>query len=60
MAYADADELLFRQEVRDRLKSLKTSVVLLAVLAVVALGVAIWALLSSQDSGDTQAASALK
>jgi peptidoglycan hydrolase CwlO-like protein len=57
VAYADAEELLFRQEVRDRLKSLSTSVVLLAVLAVAALGVAIWALLSSQDSGDTQGVS---
>ena len=58
MAYADAEELRFREEVRDRLRSLKTTVVLLAVLAVVALGVAIWALLSSQDSGETQGASA--
>ena len=58
VTYADAEELLFREEVRDRLRSLKTTVVLLAVLAVVALGVAIWALLSSQDSSETQGASA--
>jgi uncharacterized protein HemX len=57
VAYTDAEELLFREEVRDRLRSLTTSVALLAVLAVAALGVAIWALLSSQDSGGTQGAS---
>ena len=58
VAYTDADELLFRQEVRDRLKSLTTSVALLAVLAVAALGVAIWALLSNQDSDNAQGATA--
>jgi len=57
VAYTDADELLFREEVRDRLRSLTTSVALLAVLAVAALGVAIWALLSNQDSGGPQGAS---
>jgi uncharacterized protein HemX len=57
VGYRDPDELLFREEVRDRLRSLTTSVALLAVLAAAALGVAIWALLSSQDSGGTQAAS---
>jgi peptidoglycan hydrolase CwlO-like protein len=56
-AYPDADELLFREEVRDRLRSLTTSVALLAVLAAAALGVAIWALLSNQDSGTTSGAS---
>jgi peptidoglycan hydrolase CwlO-like protein len=56
-AYVDAEELVFRQEVRDRLRSLSTTVALLAVLAVAAIGVAIWALLSSQDSGSTQGAS---
>jgi uncharacterized protein HemX len=58
VAYGDTEELLFREDVRDRLRSLKTAVVLLAVLAVVALGIAIWALLSSQDTSDTQGASA--
>src|SRR4051795_13475969 len=57
VAYPDADELLFREQVRDRLRSLTTSVALLAVLAVAALGVAIWALLSNQDSGGTSGAS---
>jgi peptidoglycan hydrolase CwlO-like protein len=57
VAYRDAQELLFREQVRDRLRSLTTSVALLAVLAVAALGVAIWALLSTQDDGGTQAAS---
>jgi uncharacterized protein HemX len=57
VAYADAEELRFREDVRDRLRSLTTAVALLAVLAVAALGVAIWALLSSQDSGDTQGVS---
>jgi uncharacterized protein HemX len=48
-----------QQEMQDRLRSLTTAVVLLAVLAVVALGVALWALLSQnedQNSGQ-QAAS---
>ena len=58
VSYTDAEELRFREEVRDHLRSLKTTIVLLAVLAVVALGVAIWALLSSQDSGEAQGASA--
>ena len=58
VAYGDAEELLFREDVRDRLRSLTTIVVMLAVLAVAALGIAIWALLDGQDSGDTQAASA--
>jgi peptidoglycan hydrolase CwlO-like protein len=57
VVYTDRDELLFREEVRDRLRSLSTSVALLAVLAVAALGVAIWALLSSQDNGGTRGAS---
>jgi len=52
-----ADELLFRDEVRDRLRSLTTAVALLAVLAVAALGVAIWAVLSSQDDDGTSGAS---
>jgi peptidoglycan hydrolase CwlO-like protein len=58
VAYTDAEELRFREDIRDRLRSLKTAVVLLAVLAVVALGIAIWALLGSQDTADTQGASA--
>jgi hypothetical protein len=57
VAYTDAEELRFREDVRDRLRSLKTAVVMLAVLAVAALGVAIWALLSSQDTGEAQGAS---
>ncbi len=58
VAYGDAEELLFREDVRDRLRSLTTAVVMLAVLAVAALGIAIWALLDNQDSGNTQPASA--
>ena len=55
VAVTQADELLFREEVRDRLRSLTTAVAFLAVLAVAALGIAIWALLSSQDAGGTVA-----
>jgi peptidoglycan hydrolase CwlO-like protein len=57
VAYTDADELRFREEMRDRLRSISTAVALLAVLAVAALGVAIWALLSKQDNGGTRGAS---
>jgi peptidoglycan hydrolase CwlO-like protein len=57
VAVTQADELLFREEVRDRLRSLTTAVAFLAVLAIAALGVAIWALLSSQDDGGTSGAS---
>lgn len=47
------DELLWREELLDRLRSLRTAVVLLGVVAVAALGVALWALLS-QDQGDSR------
>ena len=50
VAYGDAEELLFREDVRDRLRSLTTAVVMLAVLAVAALGIAIWALLDARTA----------
>ena len=58
VAYSDVEELRFREDVRDRLRSLTTAVVMLAVLAVAALGIAIWALLDGQDSDEPKAASA--
>ena len=47
------DEAAFRQEVLDRLRSLRTGLALTAVLAVVALGVGVYALLeaTSDDEG---------
>jgi uncharacterized protein HemX len=50
LARAEADELAWRELVRDQLHSLRTGLVVLAVLAVVALGIALWALLSVQTT----------
>jgi uncharacterized protein HemX len=50
LARAEADELAWRELVRDQLHSLRTGLVVLAVLAVVALGFALWALLSVQTT----------
>jgi peptidoglycan hydrolase CwlO-like protein len=51
------EDPLWREELLDRLASLRTAVALLGVLAVAALGVALWALLTTQDSGNGQGAS---
>ena len=48
---APRDELLWREELLDRMRSLQTAVVLLGVVAMAALGVALWTLLK-QDAGD--------
>ena len=45
------EDPLWREEVLDSLRSLRTAVALLGVLALVAVGVAVWALLSSDDDG---------
>lgn len=42
------------EEVLDRLRSLRTAVGLLAVVAVAALGVALWALLTQEEEGDAR------
>ena len=49
VVYTDAEELRFREDIRDRLRSLTTAVVVIGVLSVIALGVALWALLSQND-----------
>ena len=51
--YPPVDDGLWLAELRDEIRSVKTAVVLLGVLAVIALGVAAWALLASQDDSGT-------
>jgi peptidoglycan hydrolase CwlO-like protein len=58
VAYVEPDDLLWRQEVLDRLRSLTTAVVLLAVLAVSALGIALWALFA--DPADERGAAPVR
>jgi outer membrane murein-binding lipoprotein Lpp len=48
------DELVWREEILDRLSSLRTAVVLLGIVAVVALGVALWALLTQEEESDAR------
>jgi hypothetical protein len=49
-----ADDYAWREEMLDRLSSLRTAVVLLGVLAVAALGVALYALLTQEEEGDVR------
>jgi archaellum component FlaC len=51
VAYTEADDVAWRELLLDRFRSLRTAVALLGVVAVAALGVALWALLSEQDEG---------
>jgi outer membrane murein-binding lipoprotein Lpp len=48
------DELVWREEIVDRLSSLRTAVVLLGILAVAALGIALWALLTQEEESDAR------
>ena len=48
------DELIWRQELVERLSSLRTAVVLLGILAVAALGIALWALLTQEEESDAR------
>jgi predicted nucleic acid-binding Zn-ribbon protein len=52
VAVTAEDEFVWREEVIDRLNSLRAAVVLLGILAVAALGIALWALLSEEQEGD--------
>ena len=53
-----ADELAWRELIHDQLRSLRTGMVLLGVLAVAALGIALWGLLTAQaERNDPQAVS---
>jgi hypothetical protein len=55
---ASADELAWRELIHDQLRSLRTGMVLLGVLAVAALGIALWGLLTAQaERNDRQAVS---
>jgi polyhydroxyalkanoate synthesis regulator phasin len=49
LARADADELAWRELVHDQLRSLRTGLLLLAVLAVAAFGIGLWALLTAES-----------
>jgi hypothetical protein len=48
---AGADELAWRELIHDDLRSLRTRVAIVTVLAVAALGVAVWALLGDDSGG---------
>jgi predicted nuclease with TOPRIM domain len=52
VAVTTGDDLVWREEIIDRLNSLRAAVVLLGILAVAALGVALWALLGEEEQGD--------
>lgn len=52
VAVTAGDDLVWREEVIDRLNSLRAAVVLLGVLAVAALGVALWSLLGEEEGSD--------
>jgi DNA repair exonuclease SbcCD ATPase subunit len=54
VAVATSDELVWREEVIDRLNSLRTAVFLVGVLAVAALGVAVWSLLTQEEESDAR------
>jgi hypothetical protein len=54
VAVAASDDLVWREEVIDRLNSLRTAMVLVGVLAVAALGVALWALLTQEEESDAR------
>jgi outer membrane murein-binding lipoprotein Lpp len=54
VAVTAGDDLVWREEVLDRLDSLRTAVVLLGLVAVAALGVALWALLTQEEEGDAR------
>ena len=53
IARAEAEELAWRELVLDQLRSLRTGMMVLGALALVALGIALWALLGD-DSGSGQ------
>lgn len=47
-------DLVWREEVLDRLNSLRNAMVLLGLVAVAALGIALWALLTQEEEGDAR------
>jgi predicted RNase H-like nuclease (RuvC/YqgF family) len=52
--YTARDDLVWREELLDRLNSLRSAVVLLGIVAVAALGVALWALLTQEEESDAR------
>jgi len=54
VAVTAGDDLVWREEVLDRLASLRSAVVVLGIVAVAALGVALWALLTQEEESDAQ------
>jgi uncharacterized coiled-coil protein SlyX len=48
------EDLIWREEIADRLNSQRIAVVLLGILAVAALGIALWALLTQEEEGDAR------
>jgi outer membrane murein-binding lipoprotein Lpp len=48
------DDLMWREEILDRLNSLRTAVVLVGILAVVALGIALWARFTQEEESDAR------
>jgi predicted RNase H-like nuclease (RuvC/YqgF family) len=59
VAVTAGDDLVWREEVVDRLNSLRAAIVLVGVLAVAALGVGLWALLSQEEEGDARRGASL-
>ena len=51
VAYVHSDEEYWRQYLHDRLRSLTTAVTLVALVAVAALGVGLWAIFGDEDDG---------
>jgi len=54
VAVTAGDDLVWREEIVDRLNSLRTAVVLLGILAVAALGIALWALFTQEEESDAR------
>jgi outer membrane murein-binding lipoprotein Lpp len=51
---AVGDDLVWREEILDRLSSLRAAVVMLGIVAVAALGIALWALFTQEEESDAQ------
>jgi polyhydroxyalkanoate synthesis regulator phasin len=56
LARAEADELAWRELLHDQLRSLRTGLILLGVLAVAALGLGLWALLTAESVDQSRVA----
>jgi predicted RNase H-like nuclease (RuvC/YqgF family) len=54
VAVTAGDDLVWREELLDRLSSLRAAVVMIGIVAVAALGIALWALLTQEEESDAQ------